>query len=201
MRQQHSTFCHTIPIGAPAMADINPFTVLHSETIYEGRVFTIIRDEVEHFSGYTGVREVVEHHGGAVIVALFENGDVLLVRQFRYPMQRMIFELPAGKLHPGEDPRHCALRELEEETGWRAGRLDHLTSMLSTPGFCSEVLHIFLATELAPGTQQLEEGEESLEIHRVPLARAINMCQIGEIADGKTIAGLMLASLRAGEGA
>ena len=183
------------------MAESNPFTILHSETIYEGRVFTVIRDEVEHFSGYTSVREVVEHHGGAVVVALFDDGDVLLVRQFRYPLRRHIYELPAGKLHRGEDPKACAARELEEETGWRAGSLDLLTSMMTTPGFCSEVLHVFLATGLVPGEQQLEEGEESLEIHRIPLAKAINMCQIGEIADGKTIAGLLLASLRAGEGA
>jgi ADP-ribose pyrophosphatase len=194
----HSSHVHS---NQSTMTDSNPFSVLHSETIYEGRVFTIIRDEVEHVSGYTSVREVVRHNGGAVVVALFDDGDVLLVRQFRYPMQRKIFELPAGKLQAGEDPEACAARELEEETGWRAGKLEHLTSLMSTPGFCNEVLHVYLATGLAPGEQQLEEGEENLEIHRVPLARAINMCQIGEIADGKTIAGLMLASLRAGEGA
>ena len=181
------------------MSEMNPFSVLKSTVIYEGRVFTVLRDEVEHFSGYSTVREVVEHHGGAVIVALFPDGDVLLVKQYRYPMKKNIFELPAGKLHAHEEPRDCAARELEEETGWRAGSLDHLTSMMTTPGFCSEVLHIFLATDLMPGEQQLEEGEENLEIHRMPLARAINMCQIGEITDGKTIAGLMLASLRAGE--
>jgi ADP-ribose pyrophosphatase len=174
------------------------FTIIKRDQIYKGRVFTIIRDEVRHRSGYETVREVVEHDGGAVVVALFPGGDVLLVRQLRYPLQKRILELPAGKLNPGEDPVLCASRELEEETGWRAGSVEHLTSMMTTPGFCSEILHIYLARDLQPGEQQLEQGEESMEVHRLPLRDALNMCATGEIADGKTVTGLMLAALRIG---
>jgi ADP-ribose pyrophosphatase len=174
----------------------NSFTVTQHETLYRGRVFTIVRDEITHSSGYHAVREVVQHDGGAVVVALFENRDVLLIRQFRYPLQQEIFELPAGKLNPGEDPLECARRELEEETGWRASSLEKLTALWTTPGFCSEVLHIYLATGLEPGTLALEEGEESITVLRVPLDEALRMCATMEIADGKTIAGLTLAGMK-----
>jgi len=174
------------------------FTVTKRDEIYRGRVFTVVRDEVRHESGYESVREVVQHDGGAVVAAVFPNMDVLLIRQFRYPLQRSILELPAGKLNPGEDPAACAERELEEETGWRAAHLQPLTSMLSTPGFCSEVLHIFLATGLESGRQRLEEGEESIEILRMPLTDALRMCTDGRITDGKTITGLFLAAAAAG---
>lgn len=171
-------------------------TVLKHEIIYNGRVFTVVRDEIAHETGYHAVREVVRHDGGAVAVPLFPDGDVLLIRQLRYPMRERILELPAGKLAPGEDPIVCAERELAEETGWRAERLEHLTSMMTTPGFCSEVLHIYLATGLTSGTPALEPGEESIEVVRMPLREAVARCMTGEIADGKTITGIMLAAVK-----
>jgi len=174
------------------------FEILHHEEIYRGRVFTVIRDDVQHKSGYRGVREVVEHHGGAVVAAMFPNDDVLLIRQFRYPMQREIFELPAGKLDAGEDPQHCAARELSEETGYRAATFQKLTALMTTPGFCSEVLHIYLATDLIDGVQRLEQGEETIDVMRVPIREAIRMCADGEISDGKTIAGLTLTAMKLG---
>ncbi|MBE0645803.1 MAG: NUDIX hydrolase [Bacteroidetes bacterium] len=176
----------------------NPYEITRHEIIYEGRVFTIVRDEVRHESGYASVREVVEHLGGAVIAAVHENGDVLLIRQFRYPVAGEILELPAGKLGEGEDPLECAKRELREETGCRADRWEKLTAMLTTPGFCSEVLHIFLARELHDGEQALEEGEESIAVLRVPMHEALAMCADGRIRDGKTITGLALAAMRVG---
>ncbi len=172
------------------------YTRTHHSIPYEGRVFCIEHDTIRHVSGYTTIRDVVRHNGGAVAVAVFDNRDVLLIRQFRYPMQDFVLELPAGKLDPGEDPAVCALRELEEETGWRAEHVEKLTSLLTTPGFCSEVLHIHLATGLTRGTQALEQGEEHIEVLRMPLDTAVAMCASGAIIDGKTIAGLMLAKLR-----
>jgi len=176
----------------------NHFSVTRHDVVFKGRVFTIIRDEVRHASGYASVREVVEHPGGAVVVPVFDNGDVLLIRQYRYPVKDEIIELPAGKLSRAEDPRHCAARELEEETGLRAGELRKLTAMLTTPGFCSELLHIYLARELSDGVQRLEEGEESITVFRVPFSEAIAMCRDGRIHDGKTVTGLMLAALELG---
>lgn len=160
---------------------------------YRGRVFDVRRDELHHESGQDTVREIVEHHGGAVIVALFPNRDLLLIRQYRWPLESIIYELPAGKLNPGEDPAACAARELEEETGWRAGSLSPLTSIFTTPGFCTEELHLFLATDLEPGSQALEPGEESIRVERVPLSRAVELVRSGEIRDAKTIVGILMA--------
>lgn len=168
------------------------YRILSEERLYEGRVFRVRRDELEHASGYRTMREIVEHDGGAVIAALFPNRDILLIRQHRWPIDQVIYELPAGKLDPGEDPRDCALRELEEETGWKAGSLVPLTSIFTTPGFCSEQLHLFLATDLAPGTQALEPGEESIRVERVPLDHAVAMVRSGEIRDAKTIVGILM---------
>lgn len=174
------------------------FSILEREVLYEGRVFTIERDIVRHASGYEAMREVVRHDGGAVVVGLLPGPDVLLIRQFRYPVEAEIIELPAGKLAPGEDPMLCAGRELKEETGYTAAEITHLLSMLTTPGFCSEVLHLYLATGLTPGEQALEQGEESITVLRTPLGEALRMCGDGRIRDGKTITGLTLAALRLG---
>jgi ADP-ribose pyrophosphatase len=175
-----------------------PFTVTSHTVLYEGRVFTIERDDVRHVTGYAAVREVVRHAGGAVVVPLYDNLDVLLIRQYRYPVDGEIIELPAGKLDADENPRDCAVRELREETGCTASSVTKLTAMMTTPGFCSELLHIFLARGLRDGAQQLEEGEESIALLRVPLADAVEMCRDGRISDGKTVTGLMLAALEVG---
>ncbi len=176
----------------------NEFIVTKHELIYNGRVFDIERDEVRHASGYETVREVVRHNGGAVVAAVFENNDIILIRQYRYPVSEAIYELPAGKLDTNEDPSRCAARELKEETGWSAGKLEKLTALLTTPGFCDERLHIYLATELSEGRQKLEEGEESIEVLRLPLREAVSMCTDGRIHDGKTITGIMLSAMHVG---
>ena len=166
---------------------------LDRKLIYSGKVFDLIVDSVEYPSGRTGVREIAHHPGGAVAVPLFEDGEVLLVKQFRYPLGRNIYELPAGKLGSGEDPRVAAARELEEETGFVADSLEHLVSTYTTPGFCDEELHIFLATGLreSPSGHKREEGEFSMTVERIPMARAIAMVEAGEIKDSKTIIGLL----------
>ncbi|MER3524923.1 MAG: NUDIX hydrolase [Ignavibacteria bacterium] len=164
------------------------------DILYRGKVFDLIVDEVEYPSGNRGVREIAHHPGGAVVVPLFDDRTVLMVRQLRYPLGKHIMELPAGKLGPGEDPEVAARRELEEETGWRASFLYKLTSIYTTPGFSDEELHIFLATGLAPLPQghKREEGEYSMTLHRLPLDDLIGMILGGALKDSKTIIGLLL---------
>jgi ADP-ribose pyrophosphatase len=168
---------------------------LQRDILYQGKVFNLIVDQVEYPSGNRGIREIAEHPGGAVIVPILDDGRVILVRQLRYPLGRRILELPAGKLNPGEDPALAAGRELIEETGWMAGSLKLLTSMCTTPGFCDEILHLYLATQLlpSPGGHRREEGEFGMIVEMYPLKRAVEMVIHGEIEDGKTIVGLMLA--------
>ena len=119
----------------------------------------------------------------------------MLIKQLRYPFGKHIFEIPAGKLSSGENPEAAAARELEEETGWRAGSLHHLTSVYTTPGFCDEVIHIFLGRQLteAGGGHRREEGEFTMTVSVLPLPGALAMIRKGEIHDAKTIIGLLLA--------
>lgn len=175
----------------------NPETpqVLASETIWRGRIFDVTRDEVREADAiYT--REVVAHPGGAAAVALFDDDTVALVRQYRHPPRRYVLELPAGRLEEGEPPAVCAARELEEEIGVRAGRLEKLSEFFTTPGFCAEKLWVYLATDLTAVPQRLE-ADEFVEVVRLPLREALAMCQDGTIEDAKTIIGLMLAAQRA----
>ena len=170
------------------------FKVLHSEKRHAGKVFDLVVDQIEYPSGNRSVREVAEHPGGAVIVPMLDAKTVLMIRQYRYPVKDYLYELPAGKLDRGEEPAACAARELEEETGYSAGRLTFLTAIYTTPGFCTEKLHIFLARDLGklPGGQRLEEGED-LTLEELPLADALAMIDRWEIVDGKTICGIMAA--------
>jgi len=168
--------------------------LLSRATLYTGRVFDLIVDRVALPSGKEGVREIARHPGGAVTVPLRDDGTVLLVTQFRYPFGRRITELPAGKLSPGEDPARAAARELEEETGFAAAMLEHLVTIYSTPGFCDEELHIFLARGLTPvaGGPRREEGESTMTVEAVPLSEAVARALRGDLPDAKTIIGLLL---------
>lgn len=172
--------------------------VLKSEKKYVGKVFNLVVDQVEYASGSRAIREVAEHPGGAVAVPLTPAGTLILIKQFRYPVKKFLFELPAGKLDPGEDPEHCASRELEEETGYISDRWERLTSMYTTPGFCDELLHIFLARDVKESGkgQRLDEGEYGLTVEHVPFGKAVEMIKNGEIVDSKTICGILLAEGR-----
>ncbi len=176
------------------------FRLLAKEKVYRGKIIDLTVDRVEYPGGATGIREVVEHPGGAVVVPLFADDTILLVRQYRHPFGKEIVELPAGKLERGEEPLHCAQRELQEETGYRAARWTRLCAMMTTPGFCNEILHLFLAEELSavPGGQKLEIGEQTLTMLRMPLADAAGMVEEGTINDAKTMAGILLALRRKG---
>ncbi|MBP1691988.1 MAG: ADP-ribose pyrophosphatase [Bacteroidetes bacterium] len=171
---------------------------LSRKHLYAGRIIDLYVDEVEYPSGRRSVREVAHHPGGAAVVPLTDDGKVILVDQLRYPLARHMLELPAGKLGPGEDPAHCAARELEEETGWLAGSLTKLCSFHTSPGFCDELLHVYLARDLrlSPHGHKREEGEFTMSLQMVPLEEALAMVDRGEITDAKTLIGLMLVAHR-----
>jgi ADP-ribose pyrophosphatase len=169
--------------------------LLQRDVLYTGKVFDLIVDQVEYPSGKKGVREIAHHPGGAVVVPMLDDGSVMMVQQLRYPFGKHILELPAGKLNKGEDPELAARRELEEETGWIAVTFEKLTSIYTTPGFCDEELHIFIATGLtqSPDGHKREEGEQTMTLHTFPLADAVKMVHDGKLKDSKTIVGLLLA--------
>ncbi len=170
--------------------------VIASREMFNGPIFSVVSDTISE-GDITYKRDVVRHGGGAGVVAYHTDGTVALVRQYRHPARSYVLELPAGKLEAGERPETCAARELEEELGLVAGRLEQLSEFYTTPGFCSEKLWVFLATELTATAQNTEE-DEIIEIVRVPLARALEMVASGEIEDAKTIIGLLLAAARQG---
>jgi ADP-ribose pyrophosphatase len=131
----------------------------------------------------------------AAVVPMKDDGTVILIRQFRHAAGGFIYEIPAGKLHPGEDPRVCAARELEEEVGYRSGSFELLSSIFTAPGFTDEVIHIYKATGLTAGQQQLDR-DEVLEVIEMPLTEAIRMIETGVIRDAKSIVGLQAVYLR-----
>jgi ADP-ribose pyrophosphatase len=157
--------------------------------IYKGKVVTLNVDTVVLPNGVTVDLEVVRHPGAAAIVPLKEDGTVVLIRQFRHAAGGFIYEIPAGKLSPGEEPMACATRELEEEIGYRAISLELLSSIFTAPGFTDEVIHVYKATGLTKGRQQLDR-DEVLEVVEMPLPEAIGMIRTGGIRDAKTIVGL-----------
>jgi ADP-ribose pyrophosphatase len=167
--------------------------------IYRGHVVHLDVDTVTLPNGTTLDLEVVRHPGAAAVVPLVENGNVLLIRQYRHAAGGFIYEIPAGKLDAGEEPRQCAAREVEEEIGFRAASLEPLVSFFTTPGFTDEVIHVFLATGLTPGTQQLDH-DEVLEVVEMSLDDAMARIADGTIKDAKTIIGLQAAYLHARRG-
>ena len=169
-----------------------------SERVFSGRVINVRCDMVELINGKHVSREVVEHPGGVAIVPLAENGDVLMVRQFRYCVSDELLEIPAGKLEEGEDPFDCAVRELSEETGCRAGRIVPLGAMYTSPGFSRETLYIYLATQLEEGQCHPDE-DEFLSVVRVPFEEVVDKIMSGEIKDGKTIVGILKAKVFLGK--
>jgi len=170
--------------------------ILSSQKVFDGRVFNVTVDMVSE-GELTYQREVVHHNGSAVIVPIFDDGTVALVKQYRHPAVRYLLEVPAGTLAKGERPDAGAARELKEELGVVAARLEKLSEFFVSPGFCEEKMWVYLATELSEGEQALED-DEILEVVRLPIVEALEMITSGEIQDAKTIIGLMLAAPRVG---
>ncbi len=156
-----------------------------STPLYYGKILNLRKDLVKLEDGSTTVREVIEHPGGVCILALDEDGKIFFVRQFRYPFGRVLLELPAGKLEPGEEPEACAVRELRVETGCSAGRLISLGKMIPTCAYDTEVIHLFYADGLIHGEQQLDESE-FLTVEKLSFSQAMDMVLNGEIIDAKT---------------
>jgi ADP-ribose pyrophosphatase len=165
--------------------------VIKTNTIFHGKVFDVKVDEIEYNeSGNQSFRQVAVHPGGAVVLPILKNGKIVLVTQYRYPHNEVLLELPAGKLEKGEDPFKCALRELTEETGYTSDKMTKLGKIYTTPGFCDEILHIYLAEDLIPGDHAREEGEEGMEIVEMTLEEAEEHIRSGKIVDAKTICGI-----------
>lgn len=165
------------------------------KAIYKGKIIDLSVETVTLPNGATAELEVITHPGAAAVVPMKDDRTVVMVRQYRHAVGGFIYEIPAGKLHPGEDPKDCAAREVEEETGYKVNRLEPLLSFLTTPGFTNEIIHIFTGTDLSPGTQDLG-ADEVLEIIEMPLDQAIARINDGEIQDAKTIIGLQAVCLR-----
>lgn len=168
------------------------FKRIASERVYAGRLLKIDRDRVELPNGSTTDLEMVRHPGASAVVPFVTADEVLLVRQFRYATSGFILEVPAGTLNKGESPDACAHREVEEEAGHRAGRLEKLGAIYTTPGFTDEVIHLYAALDLTPTGQRLDH-DEVLTVERIPFRRAIEMIREGGIVDAKSICALMLA--------
>jgi len=167
---------------------------LKTKTVYEGRVFTVKSDIALLPDGNEANREVVLHNGGVGILAIDDNKKIKLVRQYRYGVECETLEIPAGKLEAGEDALDCAKRELLEETGYTAEKIEPLGVIYPTPAYCSEKISIFLATELTAHEQRLDD-DEFLEVIEMHLDDAVEMVMKNEISDAKTVAALLKAKI------
>ncbi|MBA3344670.1 MAG: NUDIX hydrolase [Gemmatimonadales bacterium] len=170
-------------------------SLVSTERIYTGRIVNLDRDTVRFPNGSTGTLEMLRHPGAAAVVPFLddpaaEDPRVLLIRQFRHAADDFIWEVPAGRLDPGESPEGCARRELEEETGMRADRVEQLTTIYTTPGFTDERIHLFLAQGLTAGAQA-READEFMELHTLAWSEAMALVGRREIVDGKTLAALL----------
>jgi 8-oxo-dGTP pyrophosphatase MutT (NUDIX family) len=168
-------------------------TVIGTEDIYKGKIVHLRVDTVRLPNGKEAKREVVAHRGAVCIVPVNAVGEVLFIRQFRLAAGETLLEIPAGTLETGETPAECAARELEEETGFRAGALRPLFSSFLAPGYSSELIHAFLATDLTPGSTHMDE-DEKVVLTPMPLAEAQQRILNGELRDSKTISAVLVAA-------
>jgi len=163
---------------------------LSSQLVYAGRAVKLRVDTVKTASGRETTREIVEHSDCVAIIAIDANDNVLLVNQFRKPVERELLEIPAGGIEPGEDPVTTVRREMSEETGYLPRKVERLGGFYSTPGYCTEYLYLYLATDLIPNQQQAEDTE-GIKLARVPIRQIPSLITSGSVCDAKSIAGLL----------
>ena len=171
-------------------------TCIARRRVYQGRVLGLRVDDVRLPDGQHTIREIVEHRGAVAVVALDENDQVLLIKQYRYAVGQTLLELPAGTLEPGEDPVTCAARELQEETGDRAATFEPLITIYPSPGYTTEIIHIFIARQLEAGPA-CPESDEYIELLHMPLTEALSMITRAEkVCNGVAVSGLLAAALK-----
>jgi ADP-ribose pyrophosphatase len=166
--------------------------VVSSQTVFQGRAIKLRVDQVRASNGIFQI-EVLEHTGGVAVVPLDDAGNVLMVRQYRHSAGQELLEIPAGTVKAGEDYAVCAARELQEEVGMKADKIDLIGEFFLAPGYSSELMRLYLATGLAPSSLPQDEDEE-IVVEKIPFARAVQMAIQGELRDAKSVAGLLLAA-------
>jgi len=169
---------------------VMPEKKLSSQQLYRGRAVNLRMDTVEKSDGKTTTREVVEHSNCVAVVVVDDQGNVLLVRQYRYPVGKFLLEIPAGGIDPNEEPIDCVRRELQEEIGYFPQKIEELGGFYSVPGYGTEYLHCYLATDLVP-SRLIAEDSEGIEVVRVPISKITQLITSGEICDAKSIAALL----------
>lgn len=166
--------------------------LLSTKSIFKGKVLDLSVETVL-FPKQRVEMECIKHPGGAAVVPLLPDGSVVLIQQYRHCTGETLWEIPAGRLEPGENPLECAKRELEEEVGYKAARVEELTALYSAPAYCTEIISIYLATGLTPGVQRLDD-DEMIKVMKLPLREAVKKVNAREIRDAKTVVGILLAN-------
>jgi ADP-ribose pyrophosphatase len=177
---------------------VEPGQSIAAQPAYRGYFIEVISEEVELPNGHTVGLDIIRHPGAAAVVPFLSPVEVLLIRQYRYAAGGTLYEVPAGKLEAGEAPEDCAARELEEETGWRANRLEPLGAIWTTPGFTDERIHLFAAHDLVQTRQQLQK-DEVIELVPMPLDDALELVWSGQLSDAKSALALIHAARKAGQ--
>lgn len=165
---------------------------ISTRNIYSGRIINVRDDEVLLPNGRITRREIVEHSDVVAVVAIDDEDNVLLVKQYRKPVEKSLLEIPAGGVEDGESPHECALREMQEETGYLPGALKQIGGVYSSPGYCSEYLYLYLATDLNPSKLSADDDEE-IELVKTPVDRVRSLISSGKICDAKSVSALLIA--------